>query len=70
MLVISRRYAESITISPGRDTDPAMTLAELFKDGPIEVTVLGSGNNRVKLGVNAPGDLLIWREDAKLPQTG
>lgn len=70
MLVVSRRYAESITISPDSGLDPAMTIAELFKDGPIEVTVLGSGNNRVKLGVKAPNDLVIWREDAKLPQTG
>ncbi len=61
MLVISRKSAESVTISPDEDTDLNMTLGELFKDGAIEITVLGSGHNRVKLGISAPEFLNIWR---------
>ncbi len=66
MLVLSRRFAESISISPGDDIDPNMTLKELFAAGPIEITVLGSGNNRVKMGVKAPGELSIWRTTSDL----
>ncbi|MEL7537882.1 MAG: carbon storage regulator [Pseudomonadota bacterium] len=64
MLVLSRRNAESISISLADESDPAMTVAELFADGPIEVTVLGSTASRVKLGVSAPRTLAIWRRDA------
>lgn len=61
MLVVSRRNAESISISPADGTDLRMTLQDLFAQGPIEITVLGSGQNRVKMGITAPGALNIWR---------
>jgi sRNA-binding carbon storage regulator CsrA len=41
-----------------------MTLADLFKSGPIEITIFSSGTNRVKMGVQAPEQLSIWRKDA------
>jgi len=61
MLVLSRRHAESISISPADDIDLNMTLKDLFSQGPIEITILGSGQNRVKMGIKAPGVLNIWR---------
>ena len=64
MLVLSRRNAESIRIVPAEDGDPNMTVAELFANGPIEVTVLGTTGARVKLGISAPTALAIWRHDA------
>ncbi len=68
MLVLSRRFAESISISPADDIDPNMTLKDLFAGGPIEITVLGSGNNRVKMGVKAPDQLSIWRTSGSLEE--
>jgi sRNA-binding carbon storage regulator CsrA len=62
MLIVSRRDAESILIRPGDGIDPKMTLADLFQDGPIEITIFSSGNNRVKMGVQAPNELSIWRK--------
>ncbi|MCH9695747.1 MAG: carbon storage regulator [Gammaproteobacteria bacterium] len=62
MLIVSRRDAESILIRPGDGIDPKMTLADLFQDGPIEITIFSSGNNRVKMGVQAPDELSIWRK--------
>lgn len=64
MLIISRKDAESILIRPGEEADPQMTLADLFRDGPIEITVFSAAGNRVKMGVKAPTELSIWRQDA------
>ena len=63
MLIVSRRDAESILIRPGEGIDPTMTLADLFRNGPIEITIFSSSNNRVKMGVKAPEQLTIWRKD-------
>lgn len=64
MLIVSRRDAESILIRPGDDIDPKLTLADLFRNGPIEITIFSSGTNRVKMGVQAPEQLSIWRKTA------
>ena len=64
MLIVSRRDAESIEIRPGDDTDMQMTLADLFSNGPIEITVFSATGNRVKMGVQAPTELCIWRKKA------
>lgn len=63
MLIVSRRDAESILIRPGEDIDPSLTLADLFQNGPIEITIFSSNNNRVKMGVQAPDELSIWRKN-------
>jgi len=63
MLIVSRKHSESIEIRPTDDFDPQMTLADLFKAGPIEITIFSSGNNRVKMGVQAPDALTIWRKE-------
>ncbi|ANO51026.1 carbon storage regulator [Woeseia oceani] len=65
MLIISRKDAESIVIRPSDDVDPQTTLADLFQDGPIEITVFSAGGSRVKMGVQAPSQLSIWRKDAQ-----
>lgn len=62
MLIVSRRNAESIEIRPDENIDPEMTLADLFKNGPIEITVFSPGGSRVKMGVQAPSQLCIWRK--------
>ncbi len=67
MLIISRKDAESILIRPGDDIDPHMTVADLFQHGPIEITVFAATGNRVKMGVQAPTELSIWRKDAPKP---
>jgi sRNA-binding carbon storage regulator CsrA len=64
MLIVSRRDAESILIRPSEGIDPKMTLADLFSAGPIEITIFSSNGNRVKMGVQAPEQLTIWRKKA------
>lgn len=64
MLIVSRRDTESILIRPGDDIDPEMTLADLFSNGPIEITIFSPDGHRVKMGVQAPRQLSIWRKDS------
>lgn len=63
MLIVKRRDAESILIRPDDETDMSMTLADLFSNGPIEITIFSSNDKRVKMGVQAPQELSIWRKD-------
>lgn len=63
MLVLSRRADESILIQPAEGTDVTMTLAQLFANGPILITLLGGTGRRVKVGIDAPEQLAIRRKD-------
>ncbi len=63
MLVLSRRADESILIQPAEGADVSMTLEQLFANGPIQITLLGSTGRRVKVGIEAPQQLSIRRKD-------
>jgi len=63
MLVLTRRADESILIMPADGADTRMTLAELFAQGPIQITLLGGTGRRVKMGIEAPVQLAIRRKD-------
>lgn len=63
MLVLTRRADESIVIMPAEGADARMTLAELFANGPIQITLLGGSGRRVKVGIEAPAHLAIRRKD-------
>jgi sRNA-binding carbon storage regulator CsrA len=64
MLVLSRRADESIVIQPAEGADAGMTLAQLFAKGPIRVTLLGGTGRRIKMGIEAPEQLAIRRQDS------
>ena len=64
MLVIRRRSDESIVIQPAEGADANMTLAELFANGPIQITLLGGTGRQIKMGIEAPEHLAIRRKDA------
>ena len=61
MLVVSRKESESIRIEPVEGLDPKLTLAEVFADKPVVVTVMHIGR-RVRLVIDAPAALKIWRD--------
>jgi sRNA-binding carbon storage regulator CsrA len=63
MLVLSRRADESIVIQPADGVDVSMTMAQLFANGPIQITFLGGTGRRVKMGIEAPEQLAIRRKD-------
>jgi len=61
MLSLSRKENESLFIMPNLDVKPNMTVAELFKDGPIEVYVHDFRKTQIKIGIQAPLELNIVR---------
>jgi sRNA-binding carbon storage regulator CsrA len=63
MLVLSRRSDESVVIQPADGVDGNITLAQLFANGPIQITLLGAPGRRVKIGIVAPEQLAIRRKD-------
>jgi sRNA-binding carbon storage regulator CsrA len=63
MLVISRKVQESIRIEPAVGLDPLLTLREVFQDRPIIFTLVHVGHRRVRLMIDAPAPLKVWRSD-------
>ncbi len=63
MLVLTRRTGESIFIFPSTQLNPNTPIAELFKDGPIRLTVTRVNGNQARLGIVAPASLIIAREE-------
>jgi len=61
MLSLSRKENQSLFIMPNLDVNPNMTVAELFKDGPIEVYVHDFRKSQIKIGIDAPLELNIVR---------
>jgi sRNA-binding carbon storage regulator CsrA len=61
MLIIKRKTAEIITIEPLDGLGNEQTVNELFSGGAIQITLLKVGSNWVKLAIDAPAPLRIWR---------
>jgi len=68
MLVVSRGVNDSLLIELSNDTDPTLTISDLFAKGPIEVKLLAVTKKRFKIGIIAPTELFIRRLDGGLPR--
>lgn len=69
MLVLTRKPGQKIRVMPAAALDPHLTVAELFAKGPIEIVVTHVQGLQVKLGVHAPRELLVLREELAKPPT-
>jgi hypothetical protein len=56
VLTLNRSPGDSLIIQPQEDIPYDMTVRELFANGPIVITTT---DNSVKIGVEAPSELLI-----------
>lgn len=63
MLILTRKPGQLLTISPKGCLSPTTTVAELFRDGPIEILVSRIDDGQVRIGIQAHPDLLIARDD-------
>ena len=63
MLVLTRRTGESIFIFPSDELDTTKPISELFRDGPIQLTLTRVNGNQARLGIIAPDSLTIAREE-------
>ena len=62
MLVLTRKKGESILIYP-EDIPEGMAVAELFAGGPIEIKIAEMSHSQCKLGIDAPKELAIVRDE-------
>lgn len=63
MLVLTRRVGEALLLLPSDDLDPDMTVAELFRDGPVVVRVEEVRRSQAAIGIEAPKEFLVLREE-------
>lgn len=64
MLNLTRRIGEQVYIYPG-DLPENMTVKELFEGGQISIEILGVQGSQVRIGIDAPKNLTILRDDVK-----
>lgn len=63
MLIIKRKANEFITIEPDEGADKSLTIEDLFTEGGIEIRLLEVGSKQIKLAIEAPPQLKIWRDE-------
>ncbi len=63
MLVLRRKVTQSIVLAPDEESASDEQHSELFKDGPVEIVVLGLQGDQVRLGVKAPRWLVTVDEE-------
>lgn len=61
MLIIKRKALDVITIAPQEGFDTSRPISDLFEDGVIKITMLEVGRRQVKVAIDAPQNLQIWR---------
>lgn len=61
-LVLTRRTAKIINLSLGPGADEEEVLDQLF-NGRINISVLKLQGSRVQLGIQAPADISIMRQE-------
>lgn len=63
MLVLTRRVGETVFLFPSDELDPDTPVSELFKNGPVEITLTRVNGNQARLGIVAPSEFTIAREE-------
>lgn len=63
MLVLTRRVGESVLIYPSDEISPDTLVSELFASGPIQLTLTRINGNQARIGIVAPDELIIAREE-------
>jgi carbon storage regulator CsrA len=63
MLLLSRRNQQGIVIEPDASVPKDMKVADLFGDQGIRIKIIGVENGVVKLGIDAPSEFKILRNE-------
>lgn len=63
MLVLTRRVGESVFIFPSDELPMDTPISALFADGPIQLTLTRINGNQARIGIVAPQELTIAREE-------
>lgn len=63
MLLLSRRNQQGILIEPDKNVPKDMKVRDLFGDSGIRIKIIGVENGVVKLGIEAPNEFKILRNE-------
>jgi sRNA-binding carbon storage regulator CsrA len=63
MLMLKRKPGQIVCIGPDPGIDPQTPIGELFKNGSIEIKVVGYRGAEVRIGVEAPPAFLVLRKE-------
>ncbi len=63
MLILTRKSGQGIVIEPHKDIEYEMPVGELFKHGPIEVTLFKRNEFESQLIVRADKRFIILRKE-------
>ncbi len=63
MLILTRHRGQSVLLMPYPELDPKTPISELFKHGPIKVSIVDIGQNRMRLGIDAPPGIVVLRQE-------
>lgn len=67
MLILTRHRGQSILLMPYPELDPKTPIGELFRRGPIKVSIVDIGQNRMRIGIDAPPGIVVLREELPPP---
>lgn len=67
MLKTSRFYANRLVLRPSTQLDPAMTVEQLFSDGPVRLEIERTEEGLAQVSIDAPGTLTIQAETTGIP---
>ena len=63
MLLLSRRNQQGIVIEPDASVPKDMKVTDLFGEQGIRIKIIGVENGVVKLGIDAPSEFKILRNE-------
>ena len=63
MLILTRRPGEGLTIGLDPSVDPRTPMGEILGQAGIRVRVVAGRSNQVRVGIDAPSELVILRDE-------
>lgn len=63
MLVVTRKPGQLLLIEPRAGLPKETTVGDIFADGPIQIVVGKIDRHQVRLGIDAPASLGVWRQE-------
>ena len=68
MLILTRRPGEGLTIRLDPSVDPSRPIGEILGQAGVRVRVVAARSNQVRVGIDAPAELVILRDELVLAE--
>ena len=63
MLTLTRKPDEGFIIDINPEICHHMSVGRLFREGPIKIVIKSTHGQQVRIGIKAPSDLVILRDE-------